>query len=117
MPLEHIPIWDYHLLMRIISASNLREYWKHEPFSKKPLMVWLSDVESAQWKTPIDVKNYSSTASILQQGRVVFNIDGNKFRLVVHIAYQIQRVYIKFIGTHEEYDQIDAQTVQMKVRR
>lgn len=100
--------------MRIISGATLRNYWIHFPRAERPLREWLSDTEVASWPDPLAVKAYDSSVSILKDGRAVFNIAGNNFRLVVHIAYKFQTVLVKFIGTHGEYDQIDAQTVDQK---
>jgi mRNA interferase HigB len=102
--------------MRVVTPSVLKRFWLVEPFSKRPLAAWLAEVQIATWSDPGDVKAQYSSASILQDGRVVFNIGGNKFRLVVHIAYKLQRIYIKFIGTHQQYDKIDAQTIHLERR-
>ena len=79
--------------------------------AREPVMAWFRQVKSADWATPTDVKRAARTASILKDGRVVFNIAGNKYRIVVWINYPYRVVYIRFIGTHRQYDQIDAQTV------
>jgi mRNA interferase HigB len=100
--------------MRIISGATLRNYWGHYPRAERPLREWLSNTEVATWQDPMEVKTYDSSVSILKDGRAVFNIAGNNFRLVVHIAYKFQTVLVKFIRTHSEYDQIDAQTVDQK---
>lgn len=76
-----------------------------------PLQVWYSTVEDADWATPADVKGTYRDASILKNSRVVFNIAGNKFRLVVRINYPYRVVYVRFIGTHEEYDAINVETI------
>ena len=100
--------------MRIISKRTLRTFWESHPRgsrAKVPLQVWYNSVEDADWATPADVKNSHGDASILKNGRVVFNIAGNKFRLVVRINYPYRVVYIRFVGTHGEYDVINAETV------
>lgn len=100
--------------MRIIAKRTLREFWEMHPRgaeAKTPLEVWHSTAELADWATPADVKQTYGDASILKDSRVVFNIGGNKFRLVVRINYAYRVLYIRFIGTHEEYDEIDAQTI------
>ena len=79
--------------------------------AKTPLEVWHSTVRTADWATPADVKRTHGDASILKNSRVVFNIGGNKFRLVTRINYPYRIVYIRFVGTHEEYDEIDAETI------
>ena len=73
--------------------------------------AWYAEAEDAKWLSPADVKAKYGNASILKDGRVVFNICGNEFRLIVGINYEFQAIYIRFIGTHEEYDEIDAQTI------
>jgi mRNA interferase HigB len=97
--------------MRIIARRRLREYWDREPGSKGELSSWFAECKQAQWRTPAEVKSKYRSASILKDGRVVFNICGNRYRLVVWINYDFLTVYIRFIGTHDEYDEIDAQTV------
>lgn len=97
--------------MRIISKKTLKNYWEKKPGAKAPLEAWHAEAKSAEWSSPAEVKAYYSTASILKDGRVVFNIGGNKYRLVVWINYDFYTVYIRFVGTHKEYDAIDAQTI------
>ncbi|HET7322568.1 MAG TPA: type II toxin-antitoxin system HigB family toxin [Longimicrobiaceae bacterium] len=100
--------------MRIIAKRTLRQFWDNHPRgaeAKVPLQVWHSTVEDADWATPADVKAMYGDASILKNGRVVFNIAGNKFRLVVRINYPYRVVYIRFVGTHEQYDAIDAEQI------
>lgn len=97
--------------MRIIARKFLKEFWEKCPDSEEHLKAWFQIVKKAEWKTPQDVKAQYRNASILQDGRVVFNIRGNRYRLVVWINYEFFTVYIRFIGTHEEYDKIDVQTI------
>lgn len=97
--------------MRILSRGTLKAFWVKHADSEQPLKSWFKDVRRAQWKNPHDVKIDYKTASILKNGRVVFNIAGNKYRLITEINYAFGRVFIKFIGTHKEYDKIDVQTV------
>jgi mRNA interferase HigB len=100
--------------MRIIAKRTLRQFWETHPRgdeAKTPLEVWHSIVLTAAWATPADVKQTYGDASILKNSRVVFNIGGNKFRLVTRINYPYRIVYIRFVGTHEEYDEIDAETI------
>ena|SRR4028119_1375165 len=104
----------YSLPMRIITKRTLQRFWETHPRgreAKTPLQVWYSIVESADWKAPADVKAIYGDASILKNSRVVFNIGGNKFRLVVRINYRLRIVYVRFVGTHDEYDEIDAETI------
>lgn len=100
--------------MRIIARAVLREYWLKNPETEQPLKTWEAEVLAARWHQPADVKAKYRNASILKHGRVVFNIKGNDHRLVVAIAFQQQLVFIKFIGTHKEYDGIDAETIKLK---
>lgn len=92
--------------MRVIAKSTLM---KGE--AKELALVWYRLVVAADWAKPSDVKRDFATASILQDGRVVFNLGGNKYRLVVWINYPYRVVYIRFLGTHQQYDAIDAQTI------
>ena len=97
--------------MRIIARSTLREYWQKHPDTEQPLKAWFDDTSRANWKTPSDIKENYANASIIANNRVVFNIKGNNHRLIVHIRYDISIVFIRFIGTHQEYDKIDATTI------
>ena len=97
--------------MHIIARRTLVEYWSRVPETKSELEAWFSEAEAAHWATPVDVKAKYGNASILKDGRVVFNVRGNTYRLIVHIQYQKHIVYIRFIGTHREYDQINANTI------
>lgn len=94
--------------MRIIARKQLRDHWlmPGRSDSEQPLKAWFVEVESADWKNPADLKGTFRNASILPQGRVVFNISGNKYRLIVRINYPFRVVYIRFVGTHLEYDRI-----------
>jgi mRNA interferase HigB len=89
----------------------MKDYWQKEPEAEGELKAWYLEAKNAAWKTPAEVKAKYRNASILKGGRVVFNICGNKYRLVVWINYQLAIVYIRFIGTHKEYDKIDAGSV------
>jgi mRNA interferase HigB len=97
--------------MRIIARKTLTDYWEREPNSEGALRAWFAEVQAASWATPAEIKAHYRNASILRDGRVVFNIHGNTYRLVVWINYTFYTVYIRFIGTHAEYDRIDAQTI------
>jgi mRNA interferase HigB len=99
--------------MHIISLAILRNYWERNPSSKQHLQTWIAEVRAANWKQPADIKEKFRNASILKNRRVVFNIKGNEHRLVVAIAYLHQRVFIKFVGTHAEYDAINAETIEL----
>jgi mRNA interferase HigB len=99
--------------MRVISRRRLREFWElpGRKDSLGPLKAWLAEAADAHWQAPADIKERYPRASILGDNRVVFDIGGNKYRLVVHVNYEIGFVLIKFIGTHAEYDRIDAEYV------
>lgn len=99
------------MLMRIISKKALTEYSESVPAAKSELEAWYAEAKVAEWATPADVKAKYGNASILKDGRVVFNICGNSYRLVVWINYEFRTIYIRFVGTHREYDKIDAQTI------
>lgn len=97
--------------MRIISRRMLREFWEKHPDAAVPLQTWFHDVEHATWNSPADIKAVFRSASFLANNRVVFDIKGNTYRLIVIVVYQHELVYIRFIGTHAEYDRIDAAAV------
>lgn len=97
--------------MRIISRRLLREFWETHPDSAVPLQTWFHDVEHANWSGPADIKAIYKTASFVANNRIVFNIKGNHYRLVVVVVYQHGFVFIRFVGTHAEYDRIDATAV------
>lgn len=97
--------------MRILTKKRLREYWETHPQAEQPLKRWHDYVRKADWSSPVDVKRDYHTANILPDNRVVFNIGGNNYRIIVKIEYRFQDVYVRFIGTHTEYDRIDATTV------
>jgi mRNA interferase HigB len=108
-----IPYWDqcYIYLVRIIAKRALRAFWKRYPKTKGPLEAWHQEVARADWATPSAVKSHFRSASVLQGNRVVFNIAGNHYRLIVKINYPYRIVYIRFVGTHTDYDAIDASTI------
>jgi len=97
--------------MVVIARKVLREYGEAHPDAKQQVDAWFAEASADDWKTPAEVKRKYGTASILKDGRAVFNICGNKHRLVVWINYSARTVYVRFIGTHEDYDKIDAQTI------
>lgn len=99
--------------MRIIAISTLKSFWEQPQFpdAREPILAWYTFVLNANWKTPANLKKDFGHASILKDGRVVFNIAGNKYRLVTWINFNYQVVYIRFIGTHAQYDNIDAQSI------
>jgi mRNA interferase HigB len=100
--------------MRVITLSTLKAFWENNPShqdAREPCLAWYRQVLAADWASPAAVKGGFGNASIFKDGRVVFNIAGNKYRLVVWINYAYRVMYVRFIGTHEQYDAIDAQTI------
>lgn len=97
--------------MRIIALATLKKFWEKHPDSEQPLKAWYAVTHAADWQTPQEVKKAYGNASILPDGRAVFNIAGNKYRLIAWINYPYRVLYIRFIGTHAQYDKIDAQTI------
>jgi mRNA interferase HigB len=99
--------------MRIIAVKALREFWEqpNRGDAEQPLKAWVAEAKAATWHAPTDITAQYRNASILQDSRVVFNIAGNKYRLIVKFHYNRGVGYIRFIGTHREYDVIDAETV------
>lgn len=100
--------------MRVIAIRNLRDFWEQHPGAKGSLEAWIDEVKHAQWESAHDIKARYPRASILGNKRIVFDIKGNDYRLIVSVAYRHGAVYIKFIGTHAEYDKVDAETVEME---
>jgi mRNA interferase HigB len=97
--------------MRVFAKKILREFWEKQNDSEEQLKTWYNEALKAVWATPNDIKSEYPKASILKSGRVVFNICGNKYRLIVQINYSRKWVFIRFIGTHNEYDKIDANKI------
>lgn len=98
--------------MRVIAVRALRACWERHPDSEQQLKAWYDEAKHAAWLAPQDIRNHYASASFVGRNRVVFNIKGNDYRLIVAVAYRFQAVYIKFLGTHAEYDRIDAATVE-----
>ena len=97
--------------MRIIALSKLRVFWNKHPQAEIPLRAWHADASRADWKSPADIKEAYRSASFLPNKRVVFNIKGNDYRLIVTVHYNRGMMFIRFVGTHAEYDRIDASTI------
>lgn len=94
---------------------TLRGFWESDPrhnVAEGPLRAWVAEVREAKWSDPSDVKAKYRNASILKGGRVVFNIKGNDYRLIVNINYPAQVIYVCWVGTHKEYDDVNAETVK-----
>ncbi len=92
--------------------ATLRAFWHKHPDAEQPLKAWFEEATQASWSQPSDIKGQYRSASVLKNRRVVFNIKGNEYRLIVAIAYRLQVVYVKLIGTRTEYDAVDAYTVE-----
>lgn len=110
-----IPKWERGIIignfMRIISKKVLRDFGDKHVQALPSIEAWYADVKEAQWRNPQAIKAEYANASFLMDNRVVFNIKGNSYRIVVKINYDYQIVYIRFIGTHKEYDKINANTI------
>lgn len=100
--------------MKIIAVKVLRTFWERFPDAEQALKAWVDEARRADWKQPAEIKAHYRNASILKNRRVVFNIKGNDYRLVVSIAYRFGAIYVKFVGTHGDYDAIDAETVELE---
>ena len=99
--------------MQIVALRTLRQFWARHPQAEPPLRVWYSRARAAAWKSPEDVKaEFGGTVDFIADNRIIFDIAGNKYRLVVHVSYTFGRVLVKFVGTHKEYGAIDAEMVK-----
>jgi len=96
---------------RIFAKSTLRDFWEKFPDSEQYLKTWYDTAMNSNWKSPIDVKRTYAKASILKESRIVFNIKGNSYRLVAKFNFEKQWIFIRFIGSHKEYDLIDANKI------
>ena len=96
---------------RIFAKSTLRTYWEKHPDTEQYLKTWYDTAINADWQRPADVKQTYATASILKNSRIVFNIKGNSYRLVAKFNFEKQWIFIRFVGTHSEYDKIEADTI------
>lgn len=98
--------------MQILALRTLRHFWEAHPQAEGPLRVWYSRVKAAAWRGPDDVKaEFGTAVDLVADNRIIFDIGGNKFRLVVRVSYGFGRVLVKFVGTHRDYDRIDVETV------
>ena len=98
-------------MKRILAKSTLREFWDKNPDSEQYLKTWYETAMNSNWKTPNDVKQSYTNASILKDSRIVFNIKGNSYRLIVKFNFEHELAFIRFIGSHSEYDKIDANRI------
>ena len=97
--------------MHIIALGTLRKFWETNPQAETPLRGWYAEASRADWRTPADIKAAHRNASFLPGNRVVFNIKGNDYRLVVAVRYSSTTMFIRFVGTHADYDRIDAEKI------
>lgn len=97
--------------MRIIALGTLRSFWRRHPDAEVPLRAWYALASRADWKRPADIKDAYRNASFVANSRVVFNIKGNDYRLVVAVHYNRGLMFVRFVGTHRDYDAIDAATI------
>lgn len=97
--------------MRVVAVKTLKLFWEENPEAENALLAWHEEVCLAEWESPNDLKSQFGNASIISGKRVVFNIHGNTFRLIVDIEYKFKLVFITWIGTHKDYDKIDAKEV------
>lgn len=92
--------------------STLTRFWARHPDAEQPLKAWYDEARNAKWKVPRDIKRRYASASFVGRNRVVFNIKVNDYRLIIAVAWRFQAIYIKFLGTHSEYERVDAATVE-----
>ena len=98
--------------MQVIAKRSLRLFWEKHPQAETPLRAWHAMVSRAIWSGPADVKDqFGASVDFVADNRLIFDVGGNKYRLVVHAAYRFKRVLVKFVGTHAEYDKIDPASV------
>ena len=97
--------------MRVISKKILRDFWEMHSDCEQQLKSWFREACKSEWENPNQLKKEYTSASILEENRVVFNIKGNNYRLIVKISYEYQMIWIRFIGTHAEYDKINANEI------
>lgn len=101
--------------MQVIARRTLREFWQRHPQAERPIRAWFAVVAKARWKGPADVKRrFGTTVDFVGDNRLIFDLGGNKYRLVVHVSYAFGRVLVKFMGTHTDYDRIDPETVRWR---
>lgn len=98
--------------MHVIALRALKQFWRMHPQAEIPLRTWYANASQAAWSKPQDIKNdYGGAVDFIGDNRAIFDIAGNKYRLIVHVSYRYKRILVKFVGTHREYDDIDPETV------
>ena len=115
---KKIPFWELFLLslkknnhLRVVAKKILRDFWEIHGDCEQQLKSWFQEASTAEWKNPNQIKLDYPSASILNDNRIVFNIKGNNYRLIVKVTYEYQMIWIRFIGTHAEYDKINANEI------
>jgi mRNA interferase HigB len=105
----------YDLAMQVIARRTLSEFWKRYPHAQGPIRAWVAVVAKAHWANPAEIKRqFGNTVDFVGDNRVIFDLGGNKYRLVAHVSFTFGRLLVKFIGTHAEYDRIDPETVSWR---
>lgn len=98
--------------MQIIALRTLKQFWVRHPQAETPLRAWHSTVRQAMWQGPADVKRaFGTSVDFVADNRVIFDLAGNRYRLIAHVSYRFKRVLVKFVGTHADYDRIDPETL------
>jgi mRNA interferase HigB len=101
--------------MQVIARRTLKRFWERHPQAEGPLKVWFAVVSSAHWAGPADLKRqFGTSVDFVSDNRVIFDIGGNRYRLVAHLSYAFGRLLVKFVGTHAEYHRIDPDTVSWR---
>jgi mRNA interferase HigB len=101
--------------MQVIARRTLKQFWERHLQAEGPTRAWFAAVAKARWKGPTDVRRqFGRTVDFVHDNRLIFDLGGNKYRLIVHVSYEFGRVLVKFIGTHAEYDRIDPETVSWR---
>jgi mRNA interferase HigB len=105
----------YNFAMQVIARRTLKEFWARHPHAEGPIRAWLAIVAKANWSNPAEIKRqFGGTVDFVGDNRVIFDLGGNKYRLVVHVSFTFGRVLVKFIGTHAAYDRIDPEKVSWR---
>jgi mRNA interferase HigB len=98
--------------MQVIARRTIRQFWERHPRAEAPLRAWYGLVEKSEWTGPHDVKAmFGTTVDFIVDNRIIFDIGGNKFRLIVHVSYEYRRVLVKVVGTHSDYDRVDPERI------
>jgi len=103
------------MIMQIIARRTLKAFWARHPQAETPIRAWFAVASNARWKGPAEIKRqFGTTVDFVGDNRVIFDLGGNKYRLIVHVSYAFGRMLVKFVGTHAEYDRIDPETVSWR---